>query len=113
MLKIADRVTVLRDGKTVGGGAIGELSRKDIVRMMVGRELTEFYPKERHVDMSQCVLEVKNFRLTDRLTGKLMVTDASFRLYRGEILGLFGLVGAGRTELTSSLYGSPPGEIRR
>ena len=110
VLKIADRVTVLRDGKTVGGGDIGTLGRKDIVRMMVGRELTEFYPKERHVDMSECVLEVKNFHLADRLTGKPIVSNASFRLYRGEILGLFGLVGAGRTELTSSLYGSPPGK---
>ena len=110
VMKIADRVTVLRDGKTVGGGDIRELSRKDIVRMMVGRELTEFYPKEHHADMSTCVLEVKDFSVIDRLTGKPIVKKAGFRLYRGEILGLFGLVGAGRTELASSLFGSPPGK---
>jgi D-xylose transport system ATP-binding protein len=110
VMKIADRVTVLRDGRTVGGGDIGELTRKEIVRLMVGRELSEFYPKERHVDMSECVLEVKDFSLTAHGTGKPIVSGAAFRLYRGEILGLFGLVGAGRTELTSSLYGSPPGK---
>ncbi|MGA2478903.1 MAG: ATP-binding cassette domain-containing protein [Spirochaetia bacterium] len=111
VMEIADYVTVLRDGKTVGGAEIKDLSRKEIVRMMVGREITEFYPKERHVDMSECVLEVKDYSVTDRLTGKPIVKNAGFRLYRGEVLGLFGLVGAGRTELTSALYGSPPGKV--
>ena len=106
---IADRVTVLRDGKTAGGGSIRELSKKDIVRLMVGRELTDYYPKDPHADRKECVLEVKDFSVTDHSTGKPIVKGAGFRLYRGEILGLFGLVGAGRTELASSLFGSPPG----
>jgi D-xylose transport system ATP-binding protein len=110
VMEIADYVTVLRDGKTVGGGDIRELGRKDIVRMMVGREITDFFPKERHVDASQCVMEVKDYTVTDHLTGKPIVANAALRLYRGEILGLFGLVGAGRTEFVSSLYGTPPGK---
>jgi D-xylose transport system ATP-binding protein len=111
VMRIADRVTVLRDGKSVGGGGIGELTRKDIVRMMVGRELTELFPKQHHADTSECVLEVKDFSVHDHLSGKSIVRNASLRLHRGEILGLFGLVGAGRTELVSSLYGSPPGKV--
>ena len=59
VMQIADHVTVLRDGKTVGGGEIGSLTRKDIVRLMVGREITDFFPKEHHADTRECVLEVK------------------------------------------------------
>lgn len=110
VMEIADHVTVLRDGKTVGGGPIGKLGRKDIVRMMVGREITEFFPKERHVEPGTVVMEVKNYTVTDWTTGKPIVRNAAFKLYKGEVLGLFGLVGAGRTELVSSLYGSPPGK---
>jgi len=110
VMTIADRVTVLRDGKTAGGGEIGALSKKAIVRLMVGRELTDYFPKERHADTQQCVLEVKDFSVSDHVSGKPIVKPTGFRLYRGEILGLFGLVGAGRTELASSLFGSPPGK---
>jgi D-xylose transport system ATP-binding protein len=110
VMEIADHVTVLRDGKTVGGGAIGSLSRREIVHMMVGREITDFFPKERHVDPGTCVMEVKDYSVTDWVTGKPIVKNAGFKLYKGEVLGLFGLVGAGRTELVSALYGSPPGK---
>jgi D-xylose transport system ATP-binding protein len=55
-------------------------------------------------------MEVKDYTVTDHLTGKAIVANAALRLYRGEILGLFGLVGAGRTEFVSSLYGTPPGK---
>ncbi len=110
VMKIADHVTVLRDGKTVGGGDIGDLTKKDIVRMMVGREITEFYPKEYHSDPTTRVLEVKDLTVIDHHTGKSLVRKASFHLCQGEILGLFGLVGAGRTELASSIFGTPPGK---
>ena len=70
VMTIADRVTVLRDGKTAGGGSIRELSKKDIVRLMVGRELTDYYPKDPHADPKVCVLEVKDFSVTDHSTGK-------------------------------------------
>jgi D-xylose transport system ATP-binding protein len=110
-MTIADRVTVLRDGQVAGGGSIESLSKKDIVRLMVGRELTDYFPKEHHADQKQCVLEVKGLSVSDYFTGKSIVKGAGFRLYRGEILGLFGLAGAGRTELVSSLFGSPPGRV--
>ncbi|MGA2381496.1 MAG: ATP-binding cassette domain-containing protein [Spirochaetia bacterium] len=109
VMTIADHVTVLRDGKTVGGGPIGSMSKKDIVRLMVGREITEFYPKEHHADPGHRVLEVERLTVTDSLTGAPIVREASFSLYQGEILGLFGLLGAGRTELASSIFGAPPG----
>ncbi len=110
VMQIADQVTVLRDGKTVGGGEIGSLSRKEIVRLMVGREITDFFPKEHHADTGDCVLEVRDFSVTDFDTGKPIVKKAGLRLHRGEVLGLFGLVGAGRTEFASSIYGTPPGK---
>ena len=109
VMRIADCVTVLRDGKTVGGGNIRDLTKKEIVHMMVGREITEFYPKENHSDSAECVLEVRGAKVSESVTGKPIVRSSGFRLYRGEILGLFGLVGAGRTELASSIFGSPPG----
>ena len=111
VMKIADYVTVLRDGKTVGGGDIRELTSNDVVRMMVGREISEFFPKEAHVDASECVMEVRGYSVTDRITGKPIVEKAALRLYKGEVLGLFGLIGAGRTEFVSSLYGTPPGRV--
>jgi D-xylose transport system ATP-binding protein len=110
VMRIADYVTVLRDGTTVGGGDIRSLSKKDIVRMMVGREISEFYPKEHHADPSTRALEVAGVSVSDYRTGKLLVRNASFHLCKGEILGLFGLVGAGRTELAGSIFGAPPGK---
>jgi ABC-type sugar transport system ATPase subunit len=97
VFEISDRVTVLRDGKFVATKRIGEVSRQSLITMMVGRELTETYPK-REVNIGDTVLEVKN------LTGNGDV-DISFNLRRGEILGFAGLVGAGRTELAKMLFG--------
>jgi len=110
VMEIADCVTVLRDGKTAGSGEINSLTKRDVVRMMVGREITEFYPKEHHADARECVLEVRNYHISDRISGTFIVKEAAFKLYHGEILGLFGLVGAGRTELMSGIYGAPPGK---
>ncbi len=108
VMEIADRVTVLRDGRTVGGGSCRELSKKEIVRLMVGREITEFYPKQ-EAAIGEPVLEVKGFSVFDTYTAKYIVKDVSFALKHGEILGLFGLIGAGRTELVSGLFGQRMG----
>ncbi len=106
VMQIADYVTVLRDGKTVGGGAIEMLTKKDIIKMMVGRELGNLYPQSGHVPGEEVVLEVKNFDVSEHVTNKVLARSASFQLKKGEILGLYGLVGAGRTELVSSVFGS-------
>jgi ABC-type sugar transport system ATPase subunit len=105
---LADRVTVLRDGAYVGTRAISEVTEADLVSMMVGRAIDHLFPKV-DVPRSNVVLEVKN------LGYRSVVQDISFELHAGEILGIAGLVGAGRTELALTIFGITPataGEIR-
>jgi ABC-type sugar transport system ATPase subunit len=103
--RIADRVTVLRDGRTVITEPIGEMPIPRMIHHMVGRELTNMFPhKERRA--SDVVLEVRNWTIEDPVTGDVVVEDASFQVRKGEILGFAGLMGAGRTELVMSLFGA-------
>ena len=96
---IADRVTVLRDGVTIGTRQMAEVDRQELIRLMVGRELSAVFPK-REVNLGETVLEVRN--LTCQAAG---IRDISFSVRAGEILGFAGLVGAGRTELARTLFG--------
>lgn len=96
--EIADRFVVLRDGKTVGSGKIGESSRDDIVALMVGRQLKDLYPRSKR-ELGDPLLEL------DELAGESKLKSASFKLRRGEVLGVFGLVGSGRTDLIRSIFG--------
>ena len=107
VLEISDRVTVLRDGNYVGTLDAKETNPKGIVRMMVGRELKEFYPKT-EVRRGKIVLEVKN------LTKKSKYENISFQLHEGEVLGFAGRVGAGRAQVMRGIFGIEPpdsGEI--
>ena len=107
IFRVADRVTVLRDGRLVGSLSIAEATQARLIGMMVGRELTTLFPKEL-IDIGEPVLEARNLRRVGELE------DISFVLHRREILGLAGLVGAGRTELVRVLFGADPldsGEI--
>lgn len=99
IFEIADRVTVLRDGHLVGTKHISETDRDDIIRMMVGRELKEKIPKQA-AEIGQPALTVKN------LTRKGVLEDINFTVNRGEVLGVAGLVGAGRTELARAIFGA-------
>jgi len=108
VFQIADRVTVLRDGQLIGTAPIAELDGDHIVRMMVGRELGEMYPKTK-VQRQEVVLEAVNLHDGRELHG------VDLKLHRGEILGVAGLVGAGRTALAETLFGIRPavaGEVR-
>ena len=96
---IADVVTVLRDGRHVITAPAAELSVDDMARHMVGRDIVDLFPPKRSLTSSEIVLEV------DRLTVPERVTEASFTLRRGEILGFAGLVGSGRTELMEGVVG--------
>jgi ribose transport system ATP-binding protein len=96
IFQISQRVTVLRDGRYVATRLIKDLTPDDIVTLMVGRELNNIYP-DRGFPSSDVLLEVKD------LTRAGVYTGISFRLYRGEILGIFGLMGAGRTEMARGL----------
>lgn len=105
VMRIADYVTVLRDGESVGGAEIERLNEPEIVRLMVGREINELYP-ERQAKRGDVVLEVRHMNVKEHFTQKSIVEDVSFTLRKGEILGVFGLIGAGRTELMSAVVGS-------
>ncbi|MEM6677183.1 MAG: sugar ABC transporter ATP-binding protein [Pseudomonadota bacterium] len=100
---IADRVTVLKDGQYVGTREIGDLNRDQLVAMMVGRELADIFPVKKgpHADTAP-VLTVRDLQAPPK------VKDVSFDLYPGEILGLAGLVGAGRSEVAHAIFGSMP-----
>jgi len=101
---IADRVTVLRDGHTVDTRNRGEVDRAELIRMMVGREVSAIFPK-REVPIGETVLETRG--LSSRAAG---VHDVSIRVKGGEILGLAGLVGSGRTQLAGTIFGLTPAD---
>ncbi len=98
IFRIADRITVLRDGQLAGSDSAAALDRETLIRMMVGREISEVFPKEQ-VDLGERLLEVRGLCHGKR------VKDVSFDLYAGEVLGIAGLVGAGRSELAETLFG--------
>jgi ribose transport system ATP-binding protein len=91
---VADRVVVLRDGRVAGGGVAGELSAATIVSLMVGRDVDHLYPSSRR-RQGDALLELSG----------VMPGEATFTLHRGEILGIAGLVGAGRTRLLRTIFG--------
>jgi ABC-type sugar transport system ATPase subunit len=99
---IADRITVLRDGNTIACRAAREVNRGELIELMVGRSLASIYPK-RDVPIRETALAVHNF--SNRALG---LHDISFHVRRGEILGFAGLVGSGRTELATTLFGLFP-----
>ena len=101
IFELADRVTVLRDGALIGTRAIAEVTEGTLVAMMVGREIDHLYPKS-EPRIGKTVLKVSNLSRGTR------VNDISFELRRGEILGVAGLVGSGRTELALTIFGITP-----
>ncbi|MEG1513429.1 MAG: sugar ABC transporter ATP-binding protein [Clostridia bacterium] len=105
---IADRLTVLRDGRYIGTKNARETTREEIISMMVGRELSEVFPKH-NVPTTEEVLRVEHLFLTYPLSSfKRSLKDVSFSLYKGEVLGITGLLGAGRSELFESIFGVHP-----
>lgn len=98
LFEIADTVTVLRDGTYVDTRTMGSVTQDELIQMMVGRTVKDLFPKK-EVQVGEAVLRVKN------LTRKGAFKDVSFELRKGEILGMAGLVGAGRTEVSQALFG--------
>ncbi|ACA32579.1 ribose ABC transporter ATP-binding protein RbsA [Histophilus somni] len=107
IFEICDDVTVLRDGQFIGESAVQDLTEERLIEMMVGHRLEEQYP---HVEQDRGSVRLE----VNQLFGS-GICDVSFKLYSGEILGVSGLMGAGRTELMKVLYGALPkeeGEVR-
>ncbi len=102
--RIADRVTVLRDGKVVGTSDVAGITTDRIIALMVGRQVEELYPRSVR-QAGEVVLEIEDLAGVDK------PHSANLKLHRGEVLGIAGLVGAGRTELLRSLFGLDP--VRR
>lgn len=98
LFEIGDRVTVLRDGRYVGTHKLSDISKDELVQMMVGRQLTQQYPK-RSANIGEEVLRVENLAVKGKLN------NISFSLRKGEVLGIAGLLGSGRTELARAIFG--------
>lgn len=115
--EIADRVAVLRDGKTIGKVTpMGDITMDEIISRMVGRDIKDMFPKMPG-RRGEKMLEVKDLSLDHpTIVGKKMLKNISFSAYQGEILGISGLMGSGRSELVSSIFGTyrkgTSGEIR-
>ena len=108
---VANSITVLRDGQTVADFDDAQsVTEDDIIRNMVGRELSNRYPTKTHNTPGEVYFEVKNWNVHHpEMPDKLMIKDVNFQLRRGEVVGLSGLMGAGRTELAMSIFGKSYG----
>lgn len=104
VLSLCDRVVVLRDGAVVASGLASEFSIAALVRHMVGREVQQLYPARRALIVREPILELRGVTRPD------VVRDVTVTVHRGEILGMFGLMGAGRSELARIVFGLDPHE---
>ena len=102
---ISDEITILRDGKWISTNDVSKISTEQIISMMVGRDLTERFPKKDN-KAKEMILEVKNLTALNQPS----IQDVSFELYKGEILGIAGLVGSKRTEIVETIFGMRPKE---
>jgi len=108
---IADKVTVLRDGKYIGTCVVKESTAQQLVGMMVGRELADLFPKEK-VQLGEELLRVEGLTVRHpSQSHRNLLEDIHLSLRSGEILGIAGLLGSGRTELLMTLFGASPGQL--
>ena len=109
VFRISDRITVLRDGKTIDTNATSELNEPRVIAQMVGREVDQIFPETKH-ERGDTIFEVRNVTVEDpAVPGKLLVDDAGFAVRKGEVLGIAGLMGSGRTELLMAIFGAHAG----
>lgn len=101
IMKISDEITVLRDGKYISTDSVDNITINEIIRRMVGRPLTNMYPEKTNVPTEEITMEVQNLTATHTR----LVDDVSFKVRKGEILGVAGLVGSGRSEVVETIFG--------
>lgn len=105
VMRLADTVTVLRDGRTISTDPVEQLTENKIITKMVGRTLTELFPYQEEKLIGNEIFKVNHYSFEHQGTGETLVDNVSFSLNEGEILGVSGLIGAGRSELFMSLFG--------
>lgn len=109
VFRLSDRISVLRDGRTVGSNAARELDEGRVIAMMVGREVDQIFPKATH-DRGNVVFETRNVTVEDpAVPGKVLVDHVGFTASKGEVLGIAGLMGSGRSELLMAIFGAHSG----
>jgi D-xylose transport system ATP-binding protein len=105
VFRLSDRITVLRDGRSVGTQATTELTKRKVIELMVGREVNNIFPESAHA-VGETVLEVNGLTVFSTFENdKRLVDDVSFSVRSGEVLGIAGLMGSGRTELLTAIFG--------
>ncbi|QMV41116.1 ATP-binding cassette domain-containing protein [Cohnella cholangitidis] len=109
VISIADKATVLRDGQTICtlDASKGEITENAIIKNMVGREIDDIYPKRANKTYGDNILEVSDWSAYDPQLGRHVVKDVNLHVKQGEIVGIAGLMGSGRTELALSIFGNP------
>ncbi|MBQ5865698.1 MAG: sugar ABC transporter ATP-binding protein [Oscillospiraceae bacterium] len=110
VVNIADTITVLRDGATICSmeATGGKVQEGEIIKYMVGREIENVYPKREHIEPGEVALELKNWTVFDPKQDRIILDHVNMKLRKGEVVGLSGLMGAGRTELALSVFGNTP-----
>ena len=111
VISIADKVTILRDGESVVtlDGHNGEVNEDILIKHMVGRSIENIYPSHERNPSDEIIFEVRDWNAYDPKRGRVILKDMSLNLRKGEIVGITGLVGSGRTELALSMFGNPDG----
>ena len=113
VFRMSDRVTVLRDGRTTGTHSANDLTKDKVISEMVGREVGEIFPASDH-DFGPVALEVRNLTVFSvERPDKRIVDDVAFSVRKGEVLGIAGLMGSGRTELLTAIFGAWQGKYSR
>jgi len=109
VFRISDRITVLRDGKTIDTSPTSGTDEPKVISKMVGRAVDQIFPEVKH-DRGEVVFEARHVSVEDpSVPGKLLVNDVSFSARQGEVLGVAGLMGSGRSELLMAIFGAHPG----
>ncbi len=113
VFRMSDRITVLRDGRSVGTHSAADLTKDKVIAAMVGREVGDIFPKAAH-DLGKTALEVNGLDVySTEVAGKKLVDNVSFSVRHGEVLGIAGLMGAGRSELLAAVFGAWQGQYSR
>lgn len=110
VFELSDRITVLRDGQSIATDPTAELTKDRVIASMVGREVGNIFPETQH-EFGETALEVRSMTAVSATSGRTLVDDVSFSVRKGEVLGIAGLMGAGRSELLMSIFGSFPGRV--